>query len=148
VRPIPTPGSRRFRSPPSIPLPIGGNSEKLGSADGNHLPYAPDVTANFGFDYSWNVSGGKLDLDANYYHNGGWYSEADNVQRQKKYELVNSSLTWSAAKDAYWVRLWGKNLTDRAVATQISSSTFGTAVAYQAPRTFGLEFGAKFPTVQ
>jgi iron complex outermembrane receptor protein len=132
----------------NTPLPTGGNRQQFGSADGNHLPYSPDVSANVGFDYSWNVSGGKLDLDANYYYNGGWYPEADNVQRQKAYELINSSLTWSTANDAYWVRLWGKNLANRAVATQISSSTLATAVAYQAPRTFGLEFGAKFPAVQ
>jgi outer membrane receptor for ferrienterochelin and colicin len=142
----------RFTSFPAAtldtPLATGGNFQQFGSAAGNHLPYAPDVSANLGFDYFWNISGGKLDLDANYYHNGGWYSEADNVQRQKAYDLINSSLTWSAANDAYWVRLWGKNLTDKAVATQISSTTFGTGAAYQAPRTFGVEFGVKFSAVR
>jgi iron complex outermembrane receptor protein len=90
------------------------------------------------------VSGGSITLEANYYYNSGWYPEADNFLHQKHYNLVTASIGWTSADERYWVRAWGKNLTDAAVATQIASSFLSTVVAYQPPRTYGLEAGVKF----
>src|SRR5882757_175739 len=128
----------------STPLPQGGTLQTTGNAEGNHLAYVPDLTANIGPAYTIPVSGGSITLEANYYYNSGWYPEADNFLHQKHYNLVTASIGWTSADERYWVRAWGKNLTDAAAATQIASSFLSTVIAYQPPRTYGLEAGVKF----
>jgi hypothetical protein len=40
--------------------------------------------------------------------------------------------------------LWGKNLTNEAVANAILESAIGSLAAYQPPRTYGITLGTKF----
>jgi len=138
----------RFTSFPNAVIntsqPFGGNSQTAGDAAGNRLPYSPEVTFNIGGGYTTPVFGGSLDLVGNYYYNNGWYAEADNFLKHRHYNLVGASVTWSAPEDRFWIRLWGKNLTNAPVAAAISSSAISTAASFQPPRTYGLELGVKF----
>lgn len=105
---------------PDSPLPVESG---IGSATGNRLPLAPAWTVNGSVDYEVDFSrGGGLKLDLTYYHNDGFYGEADNRVRQKPYDLVNASATWFLTDDhRYSLRLWGRNLTNVAYATNIAS---------------------------
>jgi iron complex outermembrane receptor protein len=138
----------QFRSFPngtlSTPLPTGGTLQTIADLSNNRLSYVPKFTASIGGSYTVEAFGGKLNFDANLYHNSGFFSEADNLLRQKAYELLTASVAWTDPSDALTIRLWGKNLTDEDVATQLSSSSLNTAVVYQAPRTYGVEVGFKF----
>jgi iron complex outermembrane receptor protein len=138
----------RFRSFPngtlSTPLPTGGTLQTLADFSGNRLPYVPTFTASIGADYSLEAFGGNLNFDANLYHNSGFVSEADNLLRQKAYQLLTASVAWTDPSDKFTIRLWGKNLTDEDVFTQLSSSFLTTAAVYQEPRTYGAEIGFKF----
>lgn len=138
----------RFTSFPggtlSTPLPIGGTIGSVADLSGNKLPYVPSLTTTIGGNYSIDAFGGRLGFDANLYYNSGWHSEADNLLTQKGYELVTGSISWTDPSDTLTLRLWGKNLTNSHVATQIASSALATAITYQAPRTYGIELGFKF----
>jgi len=124
----------------------GGGILQTGGQDfsGHVLTYAPDVTAQFGVNYSIPAFTGKLTLDANYYYNGGFYPESDNVLRQKAFDMTGASAAWTDSKDVLTVRLWGKNLTNTIAATDMASSSFASIANYQPPRTYGIELEYKF----
>lgn len=105
---------------PDSPLPVESG---IGSATGNRLPLAPAWTADASIDYeAYLQRGGSLKFNVTYYHNDGFYGEADNQVRQRPYDLVNASATWFLTDDRrYSVKLWGKNLTDTGFATNVAS---------------------------
>jgi iron complex outermembrane recepter protein len=59
--------------------------------------------------------------------------------------LMNASITLSETDDKYWVRLVGKNLSDKRyeTASQVVGGLW-TFTLYGPPRSFGLEAGARF----
>ncbi len=114
------------------------------SASGNELPDTPTFTASVTVDYTLPVFSGNADFDINDSINGGYYAEPDNNLRQAPYNVVNASVRWSPTNDAYFVRLWTKNLSDARYTVQLASSAFQFNYALAAPRTFGLTVGAKF----
>ncbi|MGH8595793.1 MAG: TonB-dependent receptor domain-containing protein, partial [Gammaproteobacteria bacterium] len=128
-----------------LPFPPGGNTIIEGvSLTGNRLTSAPDFTAILGANYTVPAFGGKLVFDASIYYNDGYFTEADNRNRQPAYERLTASVAWTDASEHVTVRLWGKNLTDSAIANVINATEFLTAVTYQPPRTYGVELGFKF----
>ncbi|MFK8031848.1 MAG: TonB-dependent receptor [Gammaproteobacteria bacterium] len=59
--------------------------------------------------------------------------------------LVDASVTFTDKNDNYFVRLFGKNLTDERYRTgSLSVATLWIMSAYGPPRWFGVEFGANF----
>jgi iron complex outermembrane receptor protein len=59
--------------------------------------------------------------------------------------LLNASVVWTAADDQYFVRLYGKNLSDERyrIASQ-SVGTLWTHTQWGEPRNYGIQVGAKF----
>ena len=55
-------------------------------------------------------------------------------------------MTWTSANDRWSVALWGRNLTDKDYVTNTlrSAGTYGTALHYGPPRTYGLTVGVKY----
>jgi iron complex outermembrane receptor protein len=127
----------------STPLPSGGNSIISGSAAGNRVQATPDWTLNLAADYTVPIGGDELQIHADYYHNDGWYPEADNRVRQPSYDLFNASVAYHF-DDRYVARLWARNLTNVAYALQMNSQTVGDAVGMAPGRTFGITLGATF----
>lgn len=132
----------------STPRPTGGNlitTLPSNNARGNRIPSTPDWTANLGADYDIHLSNGRIQLSGNYFHSDGWFAEADNRVRQRAYDLFNGSVTWFIGdKDQYQVKLWGRNLTNVAYATQMNAQANSDGVAMAAGRAFGATIGAKF----
>jgi iron complex outermembrane receptor protein len=126
-------------------IPGGGILQTGGQNFSGHvLTYVPDITAQIGVNYSIPAFTGKLTFDANYYYNGGFYPESDNVLRQKAFDMTNASVAWTDSKDALTVRLWGKNLTNTIAVTDMASSSFASIATYQPPRTYGIEVEYKW----
>lgn len=144
----------RFTSFPgatmSVLSPFGGNIQSATDAKGHQIPYAPSVTFSLGANYTIPVSSGNIQLDATYYFNGGFYTEPDNFLHQGSYNILNASITWNLPTtwnlpgDGVYIRAWGRNLTGALYATLLSSTPLDTSVSYGAPRTYGIEVGAKF----
>ncbi|HKQ82690.1 MAG TPA: TonB-dependent receptor [Steroidobacteraceae bacterium] len=128
----------------NIPVPTGGNLVTTADATDHELPFTSKLTATLGAEYSVPAFGGEMTLNLNAVYNDGFYTEVDNLRKQDSYPLVNAGVTWAAPGKAYYVRVWGKNLTDEAIATEIAGAVHGTAVSYQPPRTYGVTVGATF----
>ncbi|WP_206243746.1 TonB-dependent receptor [Novosphingobium terrae] len=113
-------------------------------ASGRHVQNAPDVTLNGGFDYVVPVAGGKLDLSSNVYFNGGSYADPQNRLHQARYALLDASLTWKPANEAFFIRGWGKNLTNTYYTQQQNALDVGDNEVAAPPRTYGLTIGFKY----
>jgi iron complex outermembrane receptor protein len=120
---------------------------------GNHLPFAPTWTGQFGFD--WNVldiAGGELTLSptANVVSrqffspfngiNAAGTSQDNSELEQSGYSKVNASLSWT--RDKILVRAWVDNLFDREVYSY-GLDLRGAGFPYNflvpsTPRTFGI----------
>jgi len=127
------------------PNPAGGNIPSLASAAGNRLPLTPDATFNLSADYRYPLpGGGHLGLNATYSYSDGYVFSPDNILRQPAFSMVNAAISWTAPGDRFTTTLWGKNLSNEAVANAILESALGSLAAYQQPRTYGVTVGVKF----
>lgn len=116
----------------------------LASAAGNRLPYTPTISATFGLNYQSPLFEGVGDFSVEDAYNSGYFPEPDNHLRQPSYSVVNASAKWTAPKDRYFVRLWGKNLADKRYTLQLSSSAEQFSEALAPPRTYGITVGTTF----
>jgi iron complex outermembrane receptor protein len=125
-------------------LPPFGNLVVTGSAAGNRLPLTPDATFNFNAHYEQPTNAGTWIADLGFYHNSGWFGQPDNVLRQDDYSRIDAALGWRSPGDRFAVRIWGKNLGNRAVASAIVSSNTGSQIQYEHPRTYGVTLSVGF----
>lgn len=127
------------------PAPTPGSVQVIGNAKGNRLPYTADWSGTIAADYVVPTSFGKATLSATYNHSDGFFTEVDNIRRQKPYDLVNASLRVENDTGSIFASLWAQNLFSEVVAVQIIGGVAtGGAAAYQPPRTYGLTVGTKF----
>ncbi len=87
---------------------------------------------------------GAVDLNASARYTGEYYFDIGNQLEQKSFTVVNSSITYHAPSDAYFVRLWGNNLTFANYLNFESRTGAGDFGNYADPRTYGLTIGLKF----
>jgi outer membrane receptor protein involved in Fe transport len=115
-------------------------------ATGNRLPFAPRLKINVGAGHRFELGGrGRLLVNGNLSYNSGYFSEPDNVIRQKAFATIDASVEWQPSRSALAVRLWALNLTD----TQHydSLTVFPTAAALYrpaAPRRLGVSLISSF----
>jgi iron complex outermembrane recepter protein len=135
-------------APGSVPTPvIGGNTPiVIPNARGNQLPYAPQYTANIGATYTVHTGESKLDLNVTDSYNAGFYSEPDNYLHQASYDYLNAAITWTSGDGMLSLGVWGRNLLDRAVTSQLATTAgYGYYGDYaNPPRTAGITVRYKF----
>jgi iron complex outermembrane receptor protein len=120
---------------------LGGSCLIRGDASGNKLQNTPSFTGSVGGSYDLHTSIGKFTLAGNYYYNDGYVGQPDERVKQKSFNTIDTSLTWHAPGARYFVRVWGRNLTDAFYRTQIGSSNTGDNGTNGAPRTYGATIG-------
>lgn len=123
------------------PSPTGGDIPTTANTNGQTAVRSPDFVGNVTVGYRFPALQGTLDLVAGDYYNSGFYWNPDNRIRQTAYSLVNSSLTWTAPKQTWDARIWGKNLTSRRYYSYETDQEFGDDASPAAPLTFGVAFG-------
>jgi iron complex outermembrane receptor protein len=116
----------------------------LANAKGNPLPLAPSFTGSIAANYTIPVGSGKVDLNATYAYNGGFYSTVGKELHQDAFGRLGASIQFTAADDRFSARVWGANLTNSQDATILNQGTGANFVALNAPRTYGITLGAKF----
>ena len=125
----------------------GGNAVVVGSAVGNELPYAPEWTANLGFNLELPLPTGYADLALNYHFNDGWFSGPDNILRQPSYHLVNASLGWQMGDEGPKLSVWAKNILKQEYYNFLSAGNnpggYNQGIR-GAPRTYGVTLGYDF----
>jgi len=113
-------------------------------ATGSQLLYAPDVTFNLGADYTFGFADtSSLEFTANYAFSSQYKEVVGDGNISKAYGVLNGSITWNAPNDRFFVRLWGKNLTNQEdVGTLLNTLSFQRQLLE--PITYGLSAGVKF----
>jgi outer membrane receptor protein involved in Fe transport len=109
-------------------------------ATGNRLPFAPRLKFNLGASQEMSLGRrGTVVLSGNIAHSGGYFSEVDNIVRQRAYTTLDASAEWRPGKNAPSVRVWALNLADSRYYDSLT--TFPTAGVFQRPappRRFGV----------
>lgn len=133
-------------SPITIPSPIGlGYSTGSADLSGEPLPRAPDYVANLGLNYFVPLDdNGSLTLFINWYYTDDVILDHIEEFKVHSYDRLTASLTWDSPGDRYYVKLWGKNLTDEDIPMSNSGIAFGYLGRYLPPATYGISAGVRF----
>jgi iron complex outermembrane receptor protein len=124
----------------------GGNCNYSLDVTGQDLVFAPKASGNVGVDYDLPVGdAGRVLLSSSLYYNSGYdFAPGGLFARVKSFEELSASVTWFAADDRYYVRVWGQNLTDnrRPLTIQATGAVFREISAR--PISYGVTAGFKF----
>ncbi len=115
------------------------------SAAGNRLPYSAPVSYNISVDYKLPTGIGPVALNFTDSYGGAFYTESDNVLRQRSYHYLNTSVAWQTEDEKFGVRLFVNNILDEAVVSQGGSLESGYEADYPSPpRTYGIRLQYKY----
>ena len=92
------------------------------------------------------VGANALVLNVNNAYNSGYCSEPDNRLRQKSFNLLNASAMFNGPDNAWSIGVFGRNLLDKRIASQLTGQGFvGDVTDYaNPPRTYGVTLRYKF----
>lgn len=121
------------------PNPVNPLAPIVCDATGNRFPYAPKLKFNAGANHELSLGRiGTLLLSANLAYNSGFFSETDNVVKQRAYATLDASAEWRPTRPGPSVKLWVLNLTDAQYVTSLATMpTVGVFQSPAAPRRFG-----------
>jgi iron complex outermembrane recepter protein len=142
---------------PGLSDPASGGVILPFSADfsGLPVPRSPELMGSIQGIYTWELaSGGRVDLAGEYYHEDEnlFYISAAGREYDAYLDakdLLSASVTYTAPDARWFVRGYGRNLTDERyrIASQ-SVATLWTHSQFGAPINFGVEFGMGFGSRQ
>lgn len=129
-----------------VPGPTGSAVATSRDASGSGLTFAPDWTVSLGFDYKTILSGGSSILfSSSYYYNDGFDTQPlEGPLSIPSWSNVTASLTWRAASERYFVRVWGDNLTNEKRPMYTFGNGFGFSEVFAKPVTYGATVGFNF----
>ena len=123
----------------TIPLAAGGNTQTSRDVSGNRAIRSPKFTLNVGADYRYETSHGTLLLNGNLYRSSKFYWDPFNRLSQGSYVQLNAQVGWSLPGDRLTFTIYGENLTNKAIESNVVTSALGDYATYQKPRTYGVQ---------
>lgn len=111
------------------------NAQCTGDASGNQIVRTTPFTSTISATYDIPIGSDTLSLGASWYHNDGFFWEADNRVTEPAYDLVSADIRYTV-DDRYTIRLWARNLFNEYYRVGISTSN-NDQEAPGAPRTYG-----------
>jgi iron complex outermembrane receptor protein len=114
----------------------------VGNATGFDTVRTPEETATVSAVYRVPVLNGNVNFALSDYYNSGFAWDPENRLRQSSYDVLNASVEWSAPKNAWGVRLWGRNLTGAHYCAFETATTLNDQCAPAPPRTYGITLSA------
>jgi iron complex outermembrane recepter protein len=121
-----------------------GVATTFATAAGQQVLFAPDITLNLGADYTWSFHDtSNLQFSANYSFSSKYKEVIGDGNFMKPYGVANGSITWNAPNDKFFLRLWGRNLTDQHDVGNLLSTLYYEKQLLE-PATVGVSGGVKF----
>jgi iron complex outermembrane receptor protein len=111
---------------------------------GNTMVRAPKWSGNVTAAYSRQTGVGTFDASATLFASSKVFFDVSNRVVQPNYAQLNATLAWSPYDKGWQIRLWGKNLTDKAAIVSLVNTTAYDTVTYNPPRSYGVEVNYKF----
>jgi iron complex outermembrane receptor protein len=106
----------------------------------------PEFTANIGARYTAEMEAGKLALSSNFYYTSSFFFGPSGTQfKQGGYEVLSARAEFTDKSDRFSIALFGDNLTGKRYRTQVQYNNFGIGAIWNAPTTYGVQVGIKFP---
>lgn len=106
---------------------------------------SPTHSGNVSVDYLLlKTAFGTLNMAANYFRTSAFHWDPSGQFPEPGYGLLASSVTWNGLDGKYDIQLWCTNCTNTYHDTFIAESLPSQQRAPEAPREFGLRFGAHF----
>ncbi len=119
----------------------GGRVVYFVKADGAQMVRTPKFTGNVSAVYDMPMANGaELSFGANAYYNGGYPFDPAGGVNQKKYAVVDGSVTWKAPGGNWSAAVWGKNLFNELFIESVTDGARNLRIGYSIPRTFGVTF--------
>ena len=113
-------------------------------ASGNQLVRTPEFTLTLGGRYTFDAFQGEAFIGGNLFHSSEVYYDYLNIFGQDSYELLSAEIGWISPDDDLTFRVYSKNLTNEAVAQQISPGPLGAYIIYERPREIGASVELRF----
>jgi len=137
---------------PGLTDPVSGGTILPFSEDfsGLPVPRSPETSGAISGIYTWTLPSGSIDLagevyyeDENLFYISAAGRDYDAYLDQKT--LLNASVTYTSESQRYFIRAYGRNLSDEVyrIASQ-SVATLWTHSQFGAPRNYGIEVGMTF----
>jgi iron complex outermembrane recepter protein len=124
--------------------PVGGNLQGVGDATDLDTVRAPKRTASVSVDYRVGALSGNLLFAVSYAYNSGFSWDPDNRLREPSYDVMNVSAQWNAPREAWGVRLWGRNITGTEYCAYGAARTLVDSCSPAPPRTYGVTFSMRY----
>lgn len=126
------------------PNPSGGNTAVSPfDASGKRMIRAPEYTLGVNFNYIHQTSVGDFALSGNVFHSGSYYWDFENRIEQPSYTLISGELSWEPA-DSWRIALWGRNLSNEVVYSNVLTAAQGDVAGFERPRSYGVSLAWSF----
>ncbi|MET0376702.1 MAG: TonB-dependent receptor, partial [Rhizorhabdus sp.] len=126
---------------PAVPF---GLTSVSADVSGNRMIRAPKLTVSVSPSYSHEFAVGRISASLTGYYNSGYAHEPLNRIRQGRYFLVNGTLSWMPAGSGLELVLWGRNLTNKAIASGYVAANTADWVVFDPPREIGVSARVHF----
>src|SRR3546814_15876895 len=84
------------------------------------------------------VSFGELKFSVTENHNGSYFFDPDNVTKQRAYDMINVSASWTSLDESVTATLYARNVLSEKVQSQVVATRIGYLTAYgNEPFNFG-----------
>lgn len=122
---------------------VGGTAIVI-DASGTRAIFAPEFAYTLGADYRIPFSNGSsLAFNGNYFYTSDYKIVVGEGNYVDAYGLLSASAQWNSPAERYYIRLWGRNLTDEESIGR-NLNAFGSQHIYVDPRSYGLAVGFNF----
>jgi iron complex outermembrane receptor protein len=122
-----------------------GNLQCAFDASGKPTIRSPSFSGDIGFDYVLFAGDrGAVDWTANYYHTASFNWDPSGQFPEPAFGLISTSINWTSPGGKYDAQLWCSNCGNTYHDTFIAESGPDQQKAPEAPREFGVRFGAHF----
>ncbi len=134
-----------FKNAPAFaPSPTGFTSIFIDASD-NRVTYAPEYAFTGALNHVTNfANGGQLQLNTNFYFNGGFYFDAANTIKQPGYFLIGASAKYSFPGERWALELYASNLTNEHYYSGYTQTNISLTAADAEPRLYGARLSWKY----
>jgi iron complex outermembrane receptor protein len=94
--------------------------------------------------YTLPTSAGDFALNGSLYHNSGFFWEPDNRFTQPRYDLLNTTLSWTSPDKKYDIKVYARNLLNAYYYSYFSESSRGDSGSPEMPRNYGAAVSVHF----
>lgn len=115
----------------------------VGDLTGENLQFSEKFVGNTTASYLISTGVGDFVLAGALSYHSGTYYDAQDLNTQPSYTLINASVGWTSPTDKFDVKLWSQNLADKVYAASLQVGTLNKYNPAE-PRTYGIRFGYRW----